>query len=169
MKKRKKNGLLVHQCARLFFNWLIKHVWAKINAITRILCLYSGKFCYGVKLDPSWYDTYVKHLGRMRVKWELSDWKEIWAMLFPREQPLCACARCLFCLDWNFISITRTSWGFFSILPGLKILARGSETGLGFLARSETLFMTRHFHFKGISFRTRAEISAQPIGLKFAM
>jgi len=30
--------------------------------------LYSGIFCYAVKLDPSWYDSYVKYVGRMRVK-----------------------------------------------------------------------------------------------------
>ena len=30
--------------------------------------IFPGIFCYGVQLGPSWYDPYVKYVGRMRVK-----------------------------------------------------------------------------------------------------
>ena len=68
-----------------------------------------------------------------------------------------------------------------AIQPGLKILARFEQTGLGFSARAELRPglnpspCNRQFDFKRICFRSRAEVSArltrlkfQP-GLKFAM
>ena len=64
---------------------------------------------------------------------------------------------------------------FSARLPGLKILARFEQTGLGFSARAELRPGLNHspcnrqFDFKRICFRSRAEVSARLTGLKFAM
>ena len=60
-------------------------------------------------------------------------------------------------------------------LPGLKILARFEQTGLGFSARAELRPglnpspCNRQFDFKRNCFRSRAEVSTRLTGLKFAM
>ena len=64
---------------------------------------------------------------------------------------------------------------FLARLPGLKILARFTKTGLGFSALAElcpglnSSPCNRQFDFKRICFRSRAEVSTPSTGLKFAM
>ena len=60
-----------------------------------------------------------------------------------------------------------------AIQPGLKILARFGQTGLGFSAQAELhpglkkSPCNRQFDFERICFRSRAEVSARLTGLKF--
>ena len=62
---------------------------------------------------------------------------------------------------------------FLARLPGLKILARFEQTGLGFSAQAELhpglnpSPCNRQFDFKRICFRSRAEVSTWLTGLKF--
>ena len=64
---------------------------------------------------------------------------------------------------------------FLARLPGLKILARFEQTGLGFSARAELRPglnpspCNRQFDFKRICFRSQAEVSARLTRLKFTM
>lgn len=80
----------------------------------------------------------------------------------------CACLR-------SFFSPSRKNdsdnMDFSACLPGLKILALVSETRLGFSAwaniqpRLKPFPCNYHLHFKRISFRNRAEVSARLIYL----
>ena len=81
-----------------------------------------------------------------------------------------ACPSSLFSPRWNYVSITWEIFRFsgpFATQPGLKILARFEQTGLGFSARAELRPglnpspCNRQFDFKRICLRSRAEVSAR--------
>ena len=126
---------------------------------------------YLVSFSPGW--TFAPPTELLRLHTEFQPWRKTQISMRKftesRKHNRCACLRSFFSPGWKDDS------DYIDFSARLLGPSPVSEAGLRFSAQSEIQSglkpspYNRHFYFRRISFRTRAEVSARLTGLNFAV